>query len=68
LATRASVRRRGIGKALLDFAERTFREQGKQMIRLDCLADNPALVQYYLDNGYRQVRVGPRTRLFEKPL
>jgi GNAT superfamily N-acetyltransferase len=68
LATRACVRKHCVGKALLDFAERTFREQGKQLIRLDCLANNPFLTQYYLANGYREVRVLPRTRLFEKPL
>jgi GNAT superfamily N-acetyltransferase len=68
LATRACVRNAGVGKALLDFAERTFREQGKRRIRLDCLIDNPFLTRYYLAFGYRAVRDLPRTRLFEKAL
>jgi ribosomal protein S18 acetylase RimI-like enzyme len=67
LAIRAHVRRMGIGHSLLSFAERSFREQGKRFVRLDCVADNDVLTKYYLQNGYREVRLR-RTRLFEKAL
>ena len=67
LATRGAVRGKGVGRALLAFAERHFREQGKQFLRLDCVADNLALAKYYLGHGYREVRL-QRTRMFEKAL
>lgn len=67
LAICACVRGKGIGRSLLLFAESEFRSQGKRFIRLDCIPDNHALSQYYLADGYQEVRVN-RNRLMQKPL
>lgn len=45
----------GIGKLLMDWAENQIRLKGKK-IRLDCMADNIRLNQYYQSRGYRLVR------------
>ncbi|MBB3067694.1 5,10-methylene-tetrahydrofolate dehydrogenase/methenyl tetrahydrofolate cyclohydrolase/GNAT superfamily N-acetyltransferase [Paenibacillus baekrokdamisoli] len=43
----------GIGSLLLDWAETYIRSKGKHQVRLDCMATNERLNQYYLDNGYQ---------------
>lgn len=54
------VRRRaagcGIGRALLRWAEREPAARGLHLVRLDCMAENPALCAYYERAGYRLVR------------
>lgn len=45
-----------IGKYLLETAEQQIRAMGKTYIRLDCMADNSRLNQYYRDNGYEFIR------------
>lgn len=42
----------GLGRALLDWAERQAIEGGKTYLRLDCLASNPALRAYYERAGF----------------
>ncbi len=54
-----SVRGQGVGAAMLEWAKGHIRAEGKQFLRLDCVADNPALNDYYRKAGlqYRgQVR------------
>lgn len=50
------VRRRaadqGLGRAMLQWAEREIVRAGRPFARLDCIADNPRLCAYYLDAGY----------------
>ncbi|NBD23269.1 GNAT family N-acetyltransferase [Paenibacillus glycinis] len=43
----------GIGESMLAWAADYIRRQGKSWLRLDCMADNPALNAYYLRNGLR---------------
>ncbi|MGH2515111.1 MAG: GNAT family N-acetyltransferase [Ktedonobacterales bacterium] len=43
---------RGIGRALLDWAEREIARAGRPYARLDCIAENPRLCAYYTDAGY----------------
>ncbi|RSS52913.1 GNAT family N-acetyltransferase [Streptomyces sp. WAC07061] len=45
----------GTGRRLLQVAERRVAEAGRQLVRLDCLADNAALNAYYLSAGYQVV-------------
>lgn len=46
----------GIGSLLLKSAEKQIKQQGKTLIRLDCMADNARLNQYYQEHGYNLVR------------
>ena len=46
------VRGQGIGVAMLDWAQRYARERGYGRLRLDCLAENGRLRQYYGDYGF----------------
>ena len=76
LRVRRSAARRGIGRALIVWAERELARRGKRLARLDCFAGNEALCMYYERAGYR--RVGTRAftdapepyvvALFEKTL
>jgi len=45
----------GIGHKLLRLAEDEIRKKGKKFIRLDCMADNIKLNQYYRDYGYQYI-------------
>lgn len=46
----------GIGGLLLKSAEEQIKLKGKTLIRLDCMADNARLNQYYEEHGYDFVR------------
>lgn len=52
-AVRRSVA--GLGCALLDRAAALVHGQGRELLRLDCMADNPALRAYYERAGFRHV-------------
>lgn len=52
LAIRRDEAGRGLGLRLLGDAEARARARGAGAVRLDCMADNPALVRYYLRAGY----------------
>ena len=56
-----SHRRRGIGRALMEQAERWLAERGAVMIELDTLAESPESVPFYEAIGYR-----PRSIIFER--
>jgi ribosomal protein S18 acetylase RimI-like enzyme len=76
LRVRRSAAGRGVGLALLRWAERELAARGNQLARLDCMGDNPALCAYYERAGYKRVRTkahqgGDRVYLvamFEKSL
>ncbi|GAA0133994.1 hypothetical protein YSY43_08340 [Paenibacillus sp. YSY-4.3] len=59
-----------IGKYLLESAEQQIRLKGKSWIRLDCMAENPRLNQYYRDYGFQYIRridgEGWSANLYEK--
>jgi RimJ/RimL family protein N-acetyltransferase len=64
---RLAVRRpgTGLGAQLLRWAERHAAEAGKQLLRLDCVAENEQLRAYYERAGYEyvgDVTVGPYTQ------
>lgn len=50
---------RGLGRAMLDRAERRIAEEGRPYARLDCVADNPRLRGYYEGAGYTVVGEQP---------
>lgn len=56
LRVRRSAAGRGIGLALLRWAEREIAARGNHLVRLDCTAENPALCAYYERAGYRRVQ------------
>lgn len=55
-AVNRAYKGQGIGNDLLRAAEQQIRHKGKTLIRLDCMADNHKLNQYYRDYGFRFVR------------
>lgn len=62
----------GIGLALLQWAEQVLAAHGRTLARLDCVADNPGILNFYRRAGYEEHGVadhGPsRVMLFEKRL
>lgn len=50
--TSRSVKGHGIGRTLLQWAERYTLQAGKSELWLDCWADNPALCNYYQKAGF----------------
>ena len=55
LAVRRSGAGRGLGGAMLRWAELQAHEAGKTYLRLDCMAENPALRAYYERAGFAHV-------------
>jgi GNAT superfamily N-acetyltransferase len=52
LASRMTPESRGVGRALLDWADVWARGLGVAFLRLDCWADDPALRAYYEKQGF----------------
>jgi ribosomal protein S18 acetylase RimI-like enzyme len=57
-AVRPTAQGRGIGRALLEQAETLGRNLGRQLARMDVLAQRPELIAWYERRGYR--RTGAR--------
>lgn len=70
LAIRRSAAGQGVGRAMLDWAERYAAAHGRLYVRLDTLADDPRMCRYYEQAGYvdrATTWVGQfHARLFEK--
>ncbi len=69
LAVRPKFSGLGVGRAMLQFTENLAREQGKEFVRLDCMAENPRLRQYYVNAEFHDLGQHPRHAwyaLFEK--
>ncbi|QDP95314.1 GNAT family N-acetyltransferase [Microlunatus elymi] len=45
----------GLGRQLLDWAAEHGRHHGAEVLRLDCVATNPGLCDYYLEQGFTRV-------------
>lgn len=54
LRVRRAYAGRGIGRAMLAWAEREIARAGRLYARLDCIAENPRLCAYYVDAGYER--------------
>ena len=66
----------GIGRSILEWAERSIAAAGRRLARLDCVKSNRPLRRYYEDAGYRFVETktfpdiawAVDTALYEKQL
>ena len=54
LRVRRSAAGQGLGKAMLQWAEREIARAGRPFARLDCIANNPRLCAYYVEAGYER--------------
>ena len=52
LAVRRACAGQGIGRAIVEWADKTAAKAGRQFLRLDCLGDNPGIRRYYEDLGF----------------
>jgi GNAT superfamily N-acetyltransferase len=72
LAIRRSNGGKGLGLRMLQWAETKARTEAKKYLRLDCLASNKTIRQYYEKAGYVHVRdtvePGWKASLYEKKL
>jgi GNAT superfamily N-acetyltransferase len=61
---------RGIGAAIVEWANAEAAEAGREFLRLDCLGDNPAIRTYYEDLGFQHrddiVADGRKLSLYER--
>jgi GNAT superfamily N-acetyltransferase len=55
LCARRQFSGRGVGRAILRWAEEQVAVRGRIYLRLDCMAENARLRAYYEDAGYRYV-------------
>ena len=53
LAVRRDRAGRGIGAAIVEWANAEAAEAGREFLRLDCLGENPAIRTYYEDLGFQ---------------
>ena len=70
LAVRRDRAGRGIGAAIVEWANAEAAEAGREFLRLDCLGDNPAIRTYYEDLGFQHrsdiVADGRKLSLYER--
>jgi ribosomal protein S18 acetylase RimI-like enzyme len=70
LAVRRTFAGMGVGRQLLQWAEKAVVANGKQYLRLDCMAKNAALNRYYQQAGFTCCRHvegnGWKASLYEK--
>jgi GNAT superfamily N-acetyltransferase len=53
LVVRRDQAGRGIGAAIVEWANAEAAEAGREFLRLDCLGDNPGIRTYYEDLGFQ---------------
>jgi len=58
----------GLGSSILKWCSEGIRFEGKNKIRLDCIADNTKLNTFYSGNGYTYMSESSGFSLFEKNL
>jgi GNAT superfamily N-acetyltransferase len=72
LAVRRDQAGRGIGAAIVEWANAEAAEAGREFLRLDCLADNPGIRDYYEDLGFEHrgdlVLDRRKMSLYERPV
>ena len=62
LAVAPAARRRGIGRLLLDNADRIAAGDGYRAVQVAAIADNTAMLCLLLTAGYLPIRLDPRAR------
>jgi GNAT superfamily N-acetyltransferase len=72
LAVRRDRAGRGIGAAIVEWANAEAAEAGREFLRLDCLGANPRIRDYYEDLGFEHrgdlVLDGRNMSLYERPV
>lgn len=69
LAVSPSCMNKGIGKEILNWIEMYANEkQDKDYIKLDCVANNRNLNQFYVDNGFQYLGESDRHSKYKKSL
>jgi GNAT superfamily N-acetyltransferase len=70
LVVRRNRAGRGIGAAIVEWANAEAAEAGREFLRLDCLGDNPGIRNYYEDLGFQHcgdiVADGRKLSLYER--
>ena len=70
MSVRRSLKGRGLGKLLLQWAEQRATRDGVDRLRLDCWAENQRLCKFYLSCGFQPIRTvivqGWNHQLFER--
>lgn len=68
LALKRSEIGSGLGKAVLQWILTYLRNEGKSMLRLDCVEDNVKLNDFYLLNGFEKTGLSDGHSLYQKRL
>lgn len=68
LAVALSKKGEGLGKSLMQWIENKIKHDGKTMIRLDCVAHNKKLNDFYVRCGYTYLGTQHDFSLYEKKL
>jgi GNAT superfamily N-acetyltransferase len=72
LAVRRDQAGRGVGAAVVEWANAEAAEAGREFLRLDCLGDNPGIRDYYEGLGFEHrgdlVLGGRNMSLYERPV
>jgi GNAT superfamily N-acetyltransferase len=72
LAVRRDQAGRGIGAAIVEWANAEAAEAGREFLRLDCLGDNPGIRDYYEELGFEHrgdlVLDSRKMSLYERPV
>ncbi|WP_337101191.1 GNAT family N-acetyltransferase [Paenibacillus sp. YIM B09110] len=68
LAISRSYAKSGLGEAILQWSNSGILFEGKDVVRLDCIADNPTLNDLYSRNGYVKKGLTDGFNLYEKPV
>lgn len=66
LAINRRFAKSGLGKEILRWADSGIRFEGKDVVRLDCIADNLTLNEFYSQNGYASMGQTDGFNLYEK--
>lgn len=57
LAVGRAFAHQGIGPKIMDYVQGLVRQKGREYLRLDCIASNHFIMNYYKARGFRPVRV-----------
>lgn len=68
LAVKRSYANTGLGQAMLDWCSSGIRFEGKNIVRLDCIASSSQLNSFYSRNGYTYIGGKDGFSIYEKPV
>lgn len=68
LALKPSEMGNGLGENILKWLQNHLKDNGMNKLRLDCIASNEKLNNFYARNGFEKVNISKEFSLFEKEL